>query len=58
MVDLTDDETANYAVSIEDLFWIPAGDEEEAVEQVREKLMKLDDDEIQNLDLRVVDSER
>lgn len=45
----------NFAISVEDLFWEDADDEAEAIEQTRERLKNMDEEEIDELDLRVVD---
>lgn len=45
----------NFAIAIEDLFWEEADDETEAIEQTRERLKNMNDEDIDELDLRVVD---
>lgn len=46
---------ARYAVGIDDMWWQEADDSGDAVEQARETLKDMSDEEIDDLDLRVMD---
>jgi|AntDeeMinimDraft_4_1070355.scaffolds.fasta_scaffold38843_1 hypothetical protein len=47
----------HYAVGLENLFWVAADNEDDAIEDTIKKIAELDEDDVRELDLDVFDKE-